>query len=214
MARITVIGGTGYAGSHIVAEAAGRGHDVVSFSRNAPAAPTAGVDYRHGDATDTDALRTAVDGADIVIGALSPRGELAGRILAAYQRVAELAKHADERLIIVGGWSALRPEPGAPRFSEGEIPEQFRAEALEMVGVLEWLQSGASGTDYVFVSPAATFGAYAPGKRTGSYRTSGEVALTGPGGEGSSISGADFAIAIVDEAERGAHHREHVSFAN
>jgi len=214
MARIAVIGGTGYAGSHIVAEAASRGHEVTAFSRNAPAEPVAGVAYRQGDARDATALADVIDGADVVVGALSPRGERAGGILGAYQAVAGLAKTQDDRLIIVGGWSALRPEAGAPRFSEGEIPEQFRAEALEMVGVLEWLSSGASGTDFVFVSPAGTFGAHSPGERTGSYRTSGEIALTGPDGAGSTISGADFAIAIVDEAEAGRHHREHISFAN
>ncbi len=34
MTRITVIGGTGYTGSHLVAEAAGRGLGVVSYSRS------------------------------------------------------------------------------------------------------------------------------------------------------------------------------------
>ena len=33
MSRITVIGGTGYAGSAIVAEAASRGHEVTALSR-------------------------------------------------------------------------------------------------------------------------------------------------------------------------------------
>lgn len=33
MARIVVLGGTGYAGSNIVAVAAGKGHEVVSYSR-------------------------------------------------------------------------------------------------------------------------------------------------------------------------------------
>ena len=33
MARIAVIGGTGYAGSNIVAEAVSRGHTVVSVAR-------------------------------------------------------------------------------------------------------------------------------------------------------------------------------------
>ena len=37
MSRIAVIGGTGYAGSAIVREAASRGHEVVSFSRSVPA---------------------------------------------------------------------------------------------------------------------------------------------------------------------------------
>ena len=36
MTRIAVIGGTGYAGSHIVAEAARRGHTAVSIARSVP----------------------------------------------------------------------------------------------------------------------------------------------------------------------------------
>ena len=37
MTRIAVLGGTGYAGSHIVAEAVRRGHTVLSVARNVPA---------------------------------------------------------------------------------------------------------------------------------------------------------------------------------
>ena len=37
MSRITVIGGTGYAGAAIVAEAVKRGHEVLAISRKAPA---------------------------------------------------------------------------------------------------------------------------------------------------------------------------------
>ncbi|MGC8107635.1 NAD-dependent epimerase/dehydratase family protein, partial [Salmonella enterica] len=37
MTRIAVIGGTGYAGSHIVTEAVRRGHTVVSVARSVPA---------------------------------------------------------------------------------------------------------------------------------------------------------------------------------
>ena len=214
MAKITVIGGTGYAGSHIVAEAASRGHDVVSYSRNAPAAPVAGVTYQHGDATDRAGLAAAVEGADVVIGALSPRGELAGRTLEVYQTVAALAKSGDDRLLIIGGFGGLRSAPDAPRFVELDFPEAFKPEALEMISVLEWLETGASGTDWVFVSPAALFGARSPGERTGEYRTGGRIALAGADGGPTTISGADFAIAMVDEAESATHHRDHISFAS
>lgn len=45
MSRITVIGGTGYAGSAIVAEAAARGHEVAVLSRSAPEPPVGDVSY-------------------------------------------------------------------------------------------------------------------------------------------------------------------------
>ena len=50
MARIVVLGGTGYAGRHIVSEAVSRGHEVISVSRSAPSNPVEGaqtVSYTH-----------------------------------------------------------------------------------------------------------------------------------------------------------------------
>ena len=212
MASITVVGGTGYAGGHLVAEAASRGHAVTAVSRHAPAEPVPGVTYVSADLTDGDGLAAAVKGADAVVLALSPRGDTAGKVLAAYQGVVAHATGPDDRLIVVGGFSALRPAEGAPRFSEGEVPEQFRAEALEMVGVLDWLQSGAADVDWLFVSPAGAFGSFAPGEATGRYRVGGEVALFDEAGR-SALSGADFATAIVDEIESPSHHRAHIGVA-
>ena len=70
----------------------------------------------------------------------------------------------------------------------------------------------AAGLDWVFLSPAGAYGAWAPGDRTGTYRLGGEVALFDADG-GSNISGADFGVAIIDEIEKQAHHREHVGVA-
>ena len=66
--------------------------------------------------------------------------------------------------------------------------------------------------DWVFVSPAGAYGAWAAGERTGAYRVGGEVALFDAEG-GSNISGADFALAVVDEIETPVHHREHIGVA-
>jgi len=212
MSSITVIGGTGYAGSRIVAEAAGRGHAVKSISRTAPAEPLEGVDYRQGSIDDPALVAEAVEGADVVVAALSPRGEMSGRVLPCYRTIAGAAANAGARLIVMGGFSALRPAPGAPRFAEGDVPEQFRAEALEMVDVLDWLnQHAPEGLDWTFVSPAGDFGAYSPGERKGRYRIGGEVALFDAAGV-SALSGEDLAIALVDEIERH-RHRGHIGVA-
>ncbi len=202
MANITVLGGTGYTGGHIVAEAASRGHHVTSLSRNAAAEPLEGVVYLHGSVTDPAAISAAVEGADIVIGALSPRGDLEGKVAEVYEALPSLAKSPTDRLILIGGWSSLRPAKGAPRFSEGEVPEQFRAEALEMAGVLDWYLQNSPAVDWVFASPAAVYGSYAPGEKTGAYRVGDEIALTAADGSlDTDLSGADFAKAIVDEVE-------------
>ena len=77
MARITVLGGSGYAGGAIVAEAAKRGHEVTSVSRTAVAAPVAGVEYAVGSALDPAVLDAVTAGRDVVVVALSPRGDMA-----------------------------------------------------------------------------------------------------------------------------------------
>ncbi|MFG6444871.1 NAD(P)-dependent oxidoreductase [Microbacterium sp. P06] len=215
MTRITVLGGTGFAGSHIVREAASRGHDVVSYSRNEPTsdARIAGVTYETGSLLDADVRARAVAGADVVISTLSPRGELDGRIVEVDRELAALAGEQGKRIAVVGGFSSLRPEEGAPRFAEGDdIPPQFAAEAKQMNTILSELISGPETVDWVFFSPAQQFGSYVPGEALGRYRVGGEVAFFDEAGV-SAISGADFALAILDEIDTPAHRRAHVSVA-
>ncbi|HEX3647197.1 MAG TPA: NAD(P)H-binding protein [Pseudonocardiaceae bacterium] len=210
MSTVLIIGGTGYTGANVAAEAATRGHRVTSFSRFAPPTPVAGVTYSHGQAEDATAL---IDGQDVVVATLSPRGDLAGRLPGLYQDFATAAASTGVRLIVIAGFSSLRPAPGEPRFTEGEIPERFRSEALEMDEIRNWLVTVApDGLDWTVVSPAGGYGSYAPGERIGRYRVGGEVALFDENGE-SEISGADFALAVVDEIDRHEHPREHISVA-
>jgi len=213
MSRIAVIGGTGYAGSSIVAEAAARGHEVTALSRTLPEAPVAGVSYVQGDATDAATLTTAVDGAEVVVAALAPRGPLVGKVRGVYRTLAGLAAESGARLVVVGGWSSLRPAAGAPRFTESEeIPEQFRDEALEIAAVVaDDLPAAPASLDWLFVSPAQTYGAHAPFERSGAYRVGDDVALQAEGG--THISAADFGLAVVELVERDEHHRAHVNVA-
>lgn len=211
MATIVVFGGTGYTGSNVVREAAIRGHQVVSVSRSNPTERVEGVRYEIGAAEDV--APRVIPGADAVVAALAPRGDMAGRLVEVYGGLARLAAGVGARYLQVGGFSSLRPAPGAPRFVEGDVPEQYRAEALEGERTRVLLADEApDGLDWVFVSPAGSYGAWVPGERTGRYRVGGEVALLDAEGE-SNISGADFALAIVDEIENAAHHREHIGFA-
>jgi putative NADH-flavin reductase len=212
MARIAVLGGTGYTGAAIVREAAARGHHVTVYSRNAAEAPVAGVHYIQASLLEEGAVAAAVAGQDVVVEAMAPRGELAGRLDGIVADLARLAPEQGARLIVIGGWSGLRPAEGEPRFVEGDVPPQFRPEAEEMVRALEGLEQAPAALDWLFVSPAQTYGAYAPGERTGTYRVGGAVALPGADGGPSTLSGADLALAVVDEIER--HERTgHINVA-
>ena len=211
MATIVVFGGTGYTGGNVVREAASRGHQVVSVSRSQPKEAVEGVRYETGDVEQV--AGRVVPGADAVVAALSPRGDMSGRLVEVYRGLAQQTAEAGARYVQVGGFSSLRPAPGAPRFVEGDIPEQFRDEALEGEATRVLLAEEApEGLDWVFVSPAGGYGAWAAGERTGSFRVGGDVALFDAEG-GSNISGADFASAIVDEIDRPAHHRAHIGVA-
>ncbi|MCW2543720.1 MAG: NAD-dependent epimerase [Frankiales bacterium] len=211
MSRVVVFGGTGYTGGNVVREAQARGHQVVAVSRSRPKEPVEGVQYEVGD---VEALAPQlIDGADAVVAALSPRGDMAGRLVEVYGGLAQLSAKAEARYIQVGGFSSLRPADGAPRFVEGEIPEEYRAEALEGEATRQLLVDDAPAElDWVFMSPAGSYGVWAAGERTGTYRVGGEVALFDTDG-GSNIGGADFGLAIVEEIEKAAHHREHIGIA-
>ncbi|GAA3556759.1 NAD(P)-dependent oxidoreductase [Microlunatus spumicola] len=211
MSRITVVGGTGYAGSAVVAEAATRGHHVTAFSRSLPAEPLPGVTYVQGDATDEAALAAAVAGSDAVVAALAPRGPLEGSFRDVYRTLGRLADAEGVPLYLVGGFSSLRPAPGAPRFVEDltHVPAALQPEVLAGAAlVVEDLPATPETLDWVFVSPAMQFGSFAPGERLGRYRVGDDVAVDPAGG---AISGADYALGLVDLVEQGGHHRAHVN---
>lgn len=211
MARIVVVGGTGYTGGNIVREAAARGHEVVSISRSAPQQAVAGVRYELGDAEQV--ASTVIADADVLVAALSPRGDMAGRLVDVYAALARLSAEAGVRYLQVGGFSSLRPAPDAPRFVEGDVPEEFRDEALEGEATRAMLvETAPEGLDWLFISPAGAYGSFAPGERKGAYRVGDEVALFDAEGS-SAVSGEDFATAIVDEIEKPAHHRAHIGIA-
>ncbi|MBD8079081.1 NAD(P)-dependent oxidoreductase [Cellulosimicrobium arenosum] len=214
MLRITVIGGTGYAGSAIAADAAARGHQVTALSRSLPDAPIPNVTYVQGDATDEAMLSSVIEGSDVVADALAPRGAAATTWRSAHRTIARLADAAGVRLFIVGGASSLRPAPGADRFVAdlSEIPAELHDEIRSGAAfIIEDLPATPATLDWVFVSPALRFGARMPAERLGRYRLGDDVAVQPDGG---AISAADYALGFVDLIEKGDHHREQVNLGH
>ncbi len=205
MARIAVIGGTGYAGSHIVREAVSRGHTVISVARSVPAERVEGATYVEGTLLDVPSLVAELQGVDVVVSAAAPRGDMAGKLRPATAEL--LAALPDSvRLGVIGGAGGSLVAPGGPRLIDSGFPEEYKAEAFEAIGILEDLQATDAAKDWFFVHPAAEFGAWAPGERTGAYRDGGDVLVSDENGK-SYISGADLGVAVVDEIETPAHHR-------
>ncbi|MBL3700243.1 NAD(P)-dependent oxidoreductase [Leucobacter luti] len=213
MTTVTIIGGSGYAGSHIAEAAAVRGFNVTSVSRGEVAQQQSGVKYLRGSALDPADRARALDGADVVIVALSPRGDMAGKVRPAIAELAAEADAAGVRLGVIGGAGSLLQEEGGDLVMNGPgFPDEIKAEAAEMGEVLEDLRTTPESLDWFFVSPAGGFGPWAAGEYTGEYRVGGDVLLTDASGE-SAISGADFGVAIADEIETPAHHRTRFTVA-
>lgn len=207
MARIKVLGGTGYGGAAIVREAARRGHVVTSYSRRAPDEPVAGVAYVQGTLLDPDLLAQTVADADVAFVSLSPRGDMAGEVEGLVDKLIGLADRAGVRLGVLGGVSSVLVAKDGPRlFDVAEPDPAVLPEIRTGLALLEALQRSPESLDWFYVSPAATFGAWNEQRVTGSYRVSEDVLLTDSAGE-SYIAADDLALAVLDEIEQPRHHR-------
>ena len=213
MSTIAVVGVTGYAGGRIAAEALRRGHEVVGIARSASTRFQLGMTLRAGDLADTAAVAELAAQASALVVATRATENGEPVLLARVPALLEAAAAHGTRLGFVGGAGSLLVGESGPRLVDTPgFPDLYRSEALSHAEVLEALRASASPADWFYVSPAAAFGGHVPGERTGRFRIGGDHLLTDADGT-SFISGADFAIAVVDEIDRPAHHRERFSVA-
>jgi putative NADH-flavin reductase len=214
MARISVLGGTGYGGAAVVREAAGRGHVVTAFSRRPPAEPVDGVEYVTGSLLDPEILERSVREADVVFEALSPRGDMQGRVEGVVDDLIRLADDAGVRVGVLGGVSSTLVSEGGPRlFDVAETAPEILPEVQTGLDVLDTLQGTPETLDWFYVSPAASFGAWVDAPVTGAYRLSDDVLLKDENGV-STISAADLALAVVDEIEQPRYRRRRFHVAH
>lgn len=195
--KIVVFGSTGMIGSRIAAELERRGHEVVGASR-----------ANGTDITDPASVAAVVAGADAVVSAVAARGVDYTLTDVARCVVDGLRRAGVKRLVIVGGAATLEVEPGLRLLDTPDFPDEFKAEAAQGAEALAFFRS-VSDLDWTFVSPAAFIH---PGERTGHYRLNGDQLLVDENGN-SEISAEDYAIAIADLLEQGAHPRSRVGVA-
>src|SRR5205085_2835221 len=159
-----------------------------------------------GDATDAESVAQLARGADAVVSAISPRPNprgLPAPSLSSNARalITGLPAAGVKRVLYVGGAGSLEVAPGKPLADQPEFPEVYKAEAQEGRDALAIWRDEARGLDWTYLSPAAEIG---PGKRTGSYRTTGNKLLVDDTGR-SFITFEDYAVAVLDELERPRH---------
>ncbi|OUP11140.1 NAD(P)-dependent oxidoreductase [Collinsella sp. An2] len=206
--KIAVVCANGKAGRLIVKEAVERGHEVTAVVRGENKTVAQNVLVKDlFDLTSDD-----LAGFDAVIdafGAWTP--ETLPQHSTSLRHLCDILSGSDARLLVVGGAGSLYVNPEhTVTVSEGpEFPDAFKPLAAAMAQALDELRKRAD-VRWTYLSPAADF--QADGERTGAYILAGEELRVNDAGE-SIISYADYAIAMVDEAERttDAHIQQRIS---
>jgi putative NADH-flavin reductase len=210
--KIALIGASGFVGSAILEEAASRGHSITAIARDAgKVEKLEGVTPKAVDATDVAGLKSAISGHDAVISAFNGGWgdpDIYRKHLDGSRAIVNAAKAAKTRLIVVGGAGSLHAPDGSQFVDSPEFPTEWKQGALAARDALAELRNEAE-LDWSFLSPAFIL---KPGERTGKYRTGGEQPVVDAEGQ-STISAADLAVALVDEAERPRHTRKRFTVA-
>lgn len=100
----------------------------------------------------------------------------------------------------------------SPLIDTGSLPEAWLP-GVKSLGefYLNYL-TGVKDVDWIFLSRAANLGNLQKGTRTGKYRVGKDDMLVDAEGN-SFISVEDYAVAMVDELEKPAHHYERFTVA-
>lgn len=125
------------------------------------------------------------------------------------KHLCDILSGTETRLLVVGGAGSLyvNPEHTIQVMDGADFPEEFKPLAAAQGKALDELR-GRTDVRWTFISPAADF--QADGERTGAYLLGGEELILNDAGE-SIISYADYAIAMVDEIEKGDHIQQRIS---
>lgn len=204
--KIAVVCANGKAGKLIVEEALNRNMEVTAVVRNEnkTAAPQAIVkDLFELSAEDLSGFDAVVD----AFGAWTP--ETLPQHSTSLKHLCDILSGTETRLLVVGGAGSLymNPEHTIQVMDGADFPEEFKPLAAAQGKALDELR-GRTDVRWTFISPAADF--QADGERTGAYLLGGEELILNDAGE-SIISYADYAIAMVDEIEKGDHIRQRIS---
>lgn len=204
--KVAVIGANGKSGSRITKEALRRGMDVTAVvrSENKSGAP-------HMIQKDLfDLEKEDLAGFDAVVDAFAiwdpSKADLHVTSLA---HLTGLLAGTNVRLLVVGGAGSLytNKEHTAQVSDARDIPPDRKPTVLAMGKALEELRK-VDTVRWTYVSPATEYDPAGP--RTGDYILAGEELTFNSQGK-NYISYDDYALAMVDEIEKGNHIRQRIS---
>ncbi len=207
--RITVFGAAGNVGRRVVAEAVARGHEVTAVARDPRRAEDLPVPVRPGDAANPDDVAALSRGQDLVITATRPAPGREHELVEATRGLLKGLAGTGVRLLAAGGAASLLTPAGTTVLEDPGFPAELRPIAAACQAQHDEYRTDTA-VDWTYASPPALL---EPGERTGHYRLGGDELLVDSDGR-SAISMEDFAVALLDEAERPRHHRTRFTVAN
>lgn len=206
--KIALIGATGFVGSAILQEALQRGHEVTAIVRDpAKLSAQAKLHPHKADVYNEGEVARLVAGHDAVISAFNPgwsNPDIYNQQVKGTRAIINGVKKAGvKRLLFVGGAGSLEVKPGVQSVDLPGFPTEYKQGALATREALHMLMK-ETGLEWTFLSPSADL---FPGERTGKFRLGTDQLLRDANGQ-SRISTADYAMAMIDEAENPKHTRQ------
>ncbi|WP_295361415.1 NAD(P)-dependent oxidoreductase [uncultured Pseudoramibacter sp.] len=205
--KLAVVAANGRVAGKVITEAINRGFDVTAFGRHDENNTDAPV-YIKKDILDL--TKEDLAGFDAVVDAFGAwTAETLPQHTTTTLHLCDILSGTDTRLLIVGGAGSLfvNPEHTAVVADGPDFPDDFKPLASAMAAALAELRK-RDDVKWTYISPAGDF--QADGERSGQYILGGEELTLNDRGE-SIISYADYAIAMVDEIEKGDHIQQRIS---
>ena len=204
--KITLVAANGRVAGKVIEEAISRGFDVTAFGRREN--NTKAQDYVQKDLFDLTA--DDLKGFDAVVDAFGAWTEdTLEQHSTSLKHLCDILSGTDTRLLVVGGAGSLyvNPEHTACVSDGPDFPDMFKPLASAMAKALGELRE-RNDVKWTYISPAGDF--QADGERSGKYILGGEELTLNSRNE-SIISYADYAIAMIDEIEKGDHIQRRIS---
>ena len=204
--KIALVAANGRAAGKVIEEAISRGFDVTAFGRREN--NTKAQDYVQKDLFDLTA--DDLKGFDAVVDAFGAWTEdTLEQHSTSLKHLCDILSGTDTRLLVVGGAGSLyvNPEHTACVSDGPDFPDMFKPLASAMAKALGELRE-RNDVKWTYISPAGDF--QADGERSGKYILGGEELTLNSRNE-SIISYADYAIAMIDEIEKGDHIQQRIS---
>lgn len=209
--KVSLIGASGFVGSHLLTELLNRGHQVTGIVRTAANVKenNAQLTVTAVDVLNTAELAEAIKGSDAVISAFNAgwtNPNLYEDFIAGSEAIQKAVKDAGvSRLIVIGGAGSLFIN-GNQLVDGPDFSADYKAGATAARDYLNTIKKETE-LDWTFFSPAIEMHPGITTGRTGHYRLGSESPIFDEAGR-SSLSVQDLAVAIVDELEQPKHLKQ------